>query len=458
MQSFTKGIRASLGSIRAAIEAILEYPDMDTKQLNIFSKIIYDESVHLSHSLDRTEADYMGELKSEWPLVQMSVKDFLEMIGKKAHDKLGITIDIKATEENILLMVDTYSIGLAVFFVMSQLKDAAGTRKFACSAEREGRFVNLDLLWQGSPMKMDTLREWEDQPLLVGNEGIPLTLKEVMGHHEAEIWSHSCGESGKKTVRLLHKTGLFKKNRSYLRLLLPAVATSEPDTVRSIMVVSESRPEFYDFDLFNRPGQSLEMDNQPLTTLTYTVFDTETTGLDPNTDEIISIGAVRIVNGHLRHDDIFDQLIDPKRDVPDESVRIHGIHPEMLNGQPVIGKVLPLFHRFAEDTVLVGHNAAFDMRMLEMKEEQTGVRFINPVLDTLLLSAVIHPAQENHSMERIAKRLGISIVGRHTALGDAISTGEIFVKLISLLTKSGIRTLKDARTASQKTYYARLKY
>jgi DNA polymerase-3 subunit epsilon len=96
--------------------------------------------------------------------------------------------------------------------------------------------------------------------------------------------------------------------------------------------------------------------------------------------------------------------------------------------------------------------------MLEMKELETGVKFINPVLDTMLLSAVVHSAHEDHNLEEIAKRLGISIVGRHTALGDAITTAEVFLKLIPLLAKIGIHTLEEARLASQKTHYARLKY
>ena len=96
--------------------------------------------------------------------------------------------------------------------------------------------------------------------------------------------------------------------------------------------------------------------------------------------------------------------------------------------------------------------------MLKIKEKTTNIKFSNPVLDTLLLSAILHPAQEKHDMESIAKRLGIDILGRHTALGDAIATAEIFLKLVSILNSNGILTLKDAINASQRTYYARLKY
>ena len=130
----------------------------------------------------------------------------------------------------------------------------------------------------------------------------------------------------------------------------------------------------------------------------------------------------------------------------------------MLIGQPYIDQVLPQFHHFAEDTILVAHNAAFDMRFLQLKESRTGIQFINPVLDTLLLSAVVHPAHENHDLEAISQRLGVRILGRHTALGDASATGEIFLKMLPLLAEKGIYTLKEALEASQKTYYARQKF
>jgi DNA polymerase-3 subunit epsilon len=76
----------------------------------------------------------------------------------------------------------------------------------------------------------------------------------------------------------------------------------------------------------------------------------------------------------------------------------------------------------------------------------------------LLLSAVVHPNHQDHRLEAIAERLGVNVTGRHTALGDALVTGEIFLRLIPLLAQQGIVTLAQALDASRETYYVRLKY
>jgi DNA polymerase-3 subunit epsilon len=270
-----------------------------------------------------------------------------------------------------------------------------------------------------------------------------LTVRDVIERHDGEMWLE------REKVR----------HRAFFRIALPSVAPQEQVEESDVYLRSESRPEYYDFDLFSWSEKGHALDDRPLTELTYTVFDTETTGLNPSKgDEIIQIGAARILNGKLLHSDTFEQLVDPQRSLPPESSRIHGITPEMLVGQPIITKVMPAFHAFVEDTVLVAHNAAFDMRFLQLKEEQTGLVFDHAVLDTLLLSAVIHPNQESHRLEAIAERFGVTIIGRHTAMGDAIVTAEVFLKMIPLLAQLGVHTLGQAREAAEKTYYARLKY
>jgi DNA polymerase-3 subunit epsilon len=248
------------------------------------------------------------------------------------------------------------------------------------------------------------------------------------------------------------------RHESFFRLLLPLAAAGEQLDAAQF-VRGDSRPEVYDFDLFRPSEQARELAERRLVELSYTVFDTETTGLQPSAgDEIIQVGATRIVAGKLRREDCFDQLVNPQRDIPAAGIPIHGISAEMVAAAPAIDAVLPAFHAFAQDTVLVAHNAAFDMRFLELKQAATGVVFDQPVLDTLLLSALVHPQQQSHQLEAIAERLGVPVLGRHTAIGDAIVTAEVFLKLLPLLAERGIHTLGQAREAARQTYYARVSY
>jgi DNA polymerase III subunit epsilon len=444
LQAVARGFRASLAGIRSAIETIIAYPQMDIDQLEKFRKIIHLESIRMGELLESNLSFDAKVGLNQWPLTTMSTESLTELLKTKALEKLQVRIRLEASRNPIWVKVDSYSFLLVLLFLIDKVKNLIGVDELACRLTELDWYVGLDLLWTGSPIKIEMLREWEQAPLVFKQEGLSLTLREIVDHLGSDIGSY-----GSKRL----------KGSSYLRLFLPVAETFEPEEIRPLAILPESRPEYYDFDLFDRAGQVTELENRLLTELTYTVFDMETTGLNPSEgDEILSIGAIRIVNCRLLREERLEQLVDPLRNIPWESVQIHGIHPEMLIGQPTIDKVLPRFQHFIESTILVAHNAAFDMRFLQMKEKQTAVKVINPVLDTLLLSALVHPSHSNHDLEAIAQRLGVPILGRHTAVGDALVTGELFLKLLPLLAANGIYTLKDALEASKKTYYARIKF
>ena len=444
LQSFTRAIRASFAGIRSAIETILDYPDMDAGRLETLKKIIHKESLSIGNILERDPTLSSHAMFNQWPLVRVAVLDLFEMLQTRCRQSLNLDIRMENLSTEHYVSVDHSSFLLAMLFVIQQIQTTTGVGELTCRLTPLRRFVGLDLLWAGHPIKADVWKAWETLPLVLEKEGLALTLREVIDHHNAEI--------GVYASRRL-------KDKFYVRFFLPVPYLMRPEKSRSITILPESRPEFYDFDMFLQPAQHPELESRKLAELTYTVFDLETTGLNPNEgDEIISIGAVRIVNGRLLQNERFEQLVDPRRSIPWTSVKIHGIHPEMLQGRPTVDEVLPMLHDFAKDTILVAHNAAFDMRFLQLKEQQTGVRFRNPVLDTLLLSAVVHPSHEDHNLESIAKRLGVRILARHTALGDAIATGEMFLKFLPLLSQQQILTLQEALAASRKTFYARQKF
>jgi len=216
-----------------------------------------------------------------------------------------------------------------------------------------------------------------------------------------------------------------------------------------------ARPEFYDFDLFEQAPDTPLLE-RPLHALEYVVFDTETTGLRPSEgDEIIQLAGVRVVNGRVLRSEQFDELIDPGRPIPTVSTRIHGITETMVRQRPSAAVVLPLFHRFARDAILVAHNAAFDMKFLTLKESSIGLRFDQPVLDTMLLSMVLSPNQTDHTLDGLADRFGVGNEARHTALGDAAATAAIFVKMIAALAERRIMTLNDALARCNSLYSAK---
>ncbi len=224
-------------------------------------------------------------------------------------------------------------------------------------------------------------------------------------------------------------------------------------------VAMQMRPLFLDADLFHQPLTHQFSDDTPLDQIVFTVFDTETTGLRPSEgDEILQIGAVRVVGGKLVGAEVFDQLVNPGRRIPEAGIPIHGITEAMVKDQPRLEQVLPSFHAFVGDSVLVAHNAAFDMRFLQLGQRRVGLKFDHPVLDTLLLSSLIHPNQSSHRLDALAERMGIEVIGRHTALGDAWVTAQVWTRMLPVLAQRGIRTLGQAREACAASPLANLEY
>jgi DNA polymerase-3 subunit epsilon len=443
-KAFLREIRASLGGIRSAIETMIDYPDMAAEKNGALQNVIHKEALKIADLLERDPATAAVDRLDRRPLVRISVVHLVQLFKSKAGEDFTVHISPHSLDPTVFIKADSYSFLLVLLFAARQIKAIHGVTEFSFRLAELDRFVGLDLIWQGPPVKADSLRQWEDQPLTAEAEGLFLSLRQVIDYHDAEIGA-----------LVSRRT----PGHSFLRFFLPVVYLTESFETRSLTILPQSRPEFYEFDLFEQPGQTPELENRLLTDLTYTVFDLETTGLDPDGgDEIVSIGAYRVVNCRVLQDELFDQLINPRRPIPWESVKIHGLLPEVLQHQPTIEEVLPSLHRFAADTILVAHNAAFDMRFLQLNEKRTGLQFVNPVLDTLLLSAVVHPALEDHNLEAIARRLGINVIARHTATGDALATAEILLKLLPLLAGKKIYTLKEAIEASRKSYYARKEY
>lgn len=216
-------------------------------------------------------------------------------------------------------------------------------------------------------------------------------------------------------------------------------------------VPTDGRPLVYDFDLL-RAEEPTEIRNTRLRDICFVVFDTETTGLSPETDAVVQLGAVRIVNGRIVEGEILNTFVNPGRSIPPASTRIHQVTDADVADAPDFIVAGRRFHAFTRHAVLVAHNAPFDVAFLRRFEKQMDVEWDNPILDTVLLSAIIFGVTEPHSLDALCERLDILMPPeiRHTALGDARATAEALIKLIGLLEARGLETFDQVLSETKK--------
>ncbi|MEH2505762.1 CBS domain-containing protein [Bradyrhizobium sp. AZCC 1578] len=187
----------------------------------------------------------------------------------------------------------------------------------------------------------------------------------------------------------------------------------------------------------------------PLLSLDAVVIDVETTGLDPRKARVIELAGVRLTAGKLVADGSFRQLVRPAGEtIPAETTRIHGIDDAMVAGSPRFSEVWPRFDASIGRAVVVGHMIGFDLAMLKRECELAGLPWSRPrTLDTRLLAEIAAPELAGYELEKLAAWLGIDMVDRHSALGDAITTARIFLALVPKLREHGIRTVAEAERA-----------
>lgn len=160
----------------------------------------------------------------------------------------------------------------------------------------------------------------------------------------------------------------------------------------------------------------------------YVVFDVETTGLDSNKDEIIEIGACKIINGKIC--EIFSTFIKPTKKIPKEITELTGITEEMVQEAPTINYVLPDFYKFCYNSTIVAHNLNFDMGFIYNVANKYSYKFDNNTLDTLEISRQKVKGLRNYKLGTLAEYFNVSLKNAHRAVHDATATAKIFIKLM----------------------------
>lgn len=181
---------------------------------------------------------------------------------------------------------------------------------------------------------------------------------------------------------------------------------------------------FKQSNLFDgKQNLSREVQNQ-----TYVVYDFETTGVDPSKDEIIEIGALKVVNGVFS--EVFSTLVKPKRPIPPEASKVNRITDDMVANCYSIEQVIRDFYLFCKDCQMVGYNnKLFDALFLEKAGKLVGLNFNNTQIDAFVLAKDKLKGLRNYKLATVSKYLEVNLVDAHRALNDVIATAEVFIKL-----------------------------
>lgn len=175
------------------------------------------------------------------------------------------------------------------------------------------------------------------------------------------------------------------------------------------------------FDIFEKPVNDYLKNN------VIVCFDLETTGLDASVNEIIEIGAVKIINGKIT--ETFSCLVKPKGIIDETITNITGITNDMVKNCYSIEQVLPDFYKFSRGAVLVAHNINFDYNFINIVGNKNGYKFDNLQQDTLYLARTYIKGLKNYKLKTVADKLSVSLENAHRAVHDAIAAAEIFIKL-----------------------------
>lgn len=174
----------------------------------------------------------------------------------------------------------------------------------------------------------------------------------------------------------------------------------------------------------------------------FVALDTETTGMDPRSDHVVALAVVRW--GPRGEITSFETLVDPGRPIPPASTTVHGLDDAAVRGAPSLGTVLPAFRDFVGDAIPVAHMGAFDLAFLKRSLARARLPALERMLDTAVLAARLLPPLPELSLDAVCAYLGIPVVGRHTALGDARLAAAVLARLLPELERRGASRLRDA--------------
>lgn len=363
------------------------------------------------------------EIKNEKTIVMFDITDFTDTIGVKLFTrnefvkelmgslKVGSFIKLKG-----VVSMDQYDHDLTIGSVsgIKKISDFTSSRMDTAAHKRVELHCHTKMSdMDGVSEAKDIVKrayKWGHKAIAITDHGVVQSFTDA-NHVWDDLWKEEKGKRSAAGDTAPDKQDFFK--------VIYGVEAYIVDDLKEIVTGDK--------------GQTLDDD--------FVVFDIETTGFSPVNNRIIEIGAVKVSHGEIV--DRFSTFVNPFVPIPFEIEKLTGIRDEMVLEASGIEVILPQFLHFCDGCVLVAHNANFDMSFIMENARRQGYSTEFTYVDTVGISRTLLTGQNKHTLDAVAKTLGISLDNHHRAVDDAECTAHIFVKFIEMLKEREVLSLSE---------------
>ncbi|AFK86828.1 MULTISPECIES: PolC-type DNA polymerase III [Thermoanaerobacterium] len=436
-------------------ELIKEYYDLDVNFALDFDEAIYDK---LHEEIKKDEEILANNIITSPPESSQKIESDVDdndskvLLGKEINTEIVKICDVFQEGDDVAIKGEIFSIDFreikSKYLMTFDITDT--TSSFTVKAFLNGEKYNLikDRLTIGSNVKVrgTVIYDKYERDLILNAKDVELCEKSVRVdshpqkrvelHVHTQMSSMDGVSSAESLIRRASEWG-----HKAIAITDHAVLQAYPE--------AQSAAKKYGVKVIYGVEGYLVNDGVPIvsgsTSMTidgsFVVFDIETTGLSSINDNIIEIGAVKIKNCQIV--DTFETFVNPQVHISKFITKLTGITDDMVKEYPSIEEILPKFLDFIKDSILVAHNANFDVTFIKTKARNLGMEVDNPVLDTLELSRHMYENLKNYKLDTVAQHLGVSLENHHRAVDDAKATAEIFIKSINKLKENGIEKVNE---------------
>ncbi len=282
-------------------------------------------------------------------------------------------------------------------------------------------------------------------------------VKRVELHMHTQMSQMDAMTSAKDLIKRAMKWGMKS-----IAITDHGVVQSFPEAHKLLGYDNPDMKVIYGVEAYLAPDQNAIVTNakgQDIDT-TYCVLDLETTGFSAKTEKITEVGIMKVQNGEVI--DEFSCFVNPEKHIPQRVTEVTNITDDMVKDAKTIDQVFPEILEFIKGSVLVAHNAPFDMGFLKQNAKVLGYEFDYTYLDTLSLAKDLFPDYKKYKLGKIAENLGIKVEVAHRALDDVDTTVKVFKVMLDMLKERGAKTIDDidqvsSTEESKKDAYKKLK-